>query len=187
MKSAPIFLASKAMHVPSNSLSKDEVEDEEMHTPSESRLLKPAEVSSVTLTHSTLCEHFLVKVIIVDDLVKYRLFKESVWAAPQEDFLEEVNTYVWLPCIRSIMKYSQFYRLFGSMPISTLIQETISVSGEGNVKTAAQIRQLVLERLPLFLHDRVGKPTAFKFAWFKTPGNFVVRVMQVSKNFYPCS
>lgn len=81
--------------------------------------------------------------------------------------------------MRFMMKDSQFYRLFGSIPISTLIEETISVSGEGNVKTAAQIRQLVLERLPLFLHDRVGKPTAFKFAWFKTPGNFVVRIVQI--------
>ena len=33
----------------------------------------------------------LAKVVIVDDLVKYRLFKESVWAAPKEDFLEEVQ------------------------------------------------------------------------------------------------
>lgn len=54
MKSAPIFLASKVVPVPSGSLSKDEIEDDEIHTPSESRLLKPAEVSIVTLMHSTL-------------------------------------------------------------------------------------------------------------------------------------
>lgn len=77
------------------------------------------------------------------------------------------------------MAYSQFYRLFGSAPISTLIEETINASGDGNAATASQIRELVLERLPLFLHDRgAGKPTAFKFTWFRTPGNFIVRVVQ---------
>jgi len=177
MKSASIFFASKVAAVSSKSLSEDDAEEDEMRTPTESRLLKPAEVSAVTLVFD-IVNKLSSKVIIVDDLVKYRLFKESIWAAPQEDFLEEVNYYYSPTWSALTMESSQFYRLFGSSPISTLVQETLSTSGDGNRATATHIRQLVLERLPLFLHDRVGKPTAFKFTWFKAPGNFIVRVMR---------
>ncbi|KAF8307878.1 hypothetical protein DL93DRAFT_2064506 [Clavulina sp. PMI_390] len=143
IRSAPIFLASKISTTSStNNAAKQEdldAEDDEMKIPTEVRLMKSSEA------------------VIIDDLVRFRLFKESVWAAPQEDFLEE------------------FYAAFGSKTISALVEESLSTSGEGNAVTAAQTRQLVIERLPLFLHDRVGKPTAFKFAWFKSDENFIVK------------
>lgn len=110
----------------------------------------------------------------MDDLVRYRLFKESVWAAPQEDFLEEVSSTRISHCRSLTILVSQFYASFGSKPISSLVEESLATSGEGNVKIASEIRQLIIERLPLFLHDRIGKPTAFKFGWFKLPENFVV-------------
>lgn len=117
------------------------------------------------------------KVVIVDDTVKYRLFKESIWVAPQEDFLEKVNNY-YLPAFSVLTaEHVQFYRDFGSSPISTLVQETITTSGVGNPATARHIRELVLERLPIFLDERVGAPPEFKFTWLKAPGNFIVRVI----------
>lgn len=61
------------------------------------------------------------------------------------------------------------------MPMSSYVHETIQPSGEGNAKIAEEIRQRVLERLPLFLHNRDSKPMAFELAWFQEPRNFVVR------------
>jgi hypothetical protein len=58
MKSAPIFLASKIATIASNSLSEDE--EDEVRTPTESRLLKPAEVSTAPSTHLMLHEHVFV-------------------------------------------------------------------------------------------------------------------------------
>lgn len=69
----------------------------------------------------------------------------------------------------------QFYASCGSKPISSLVEESLASAGEGNARMAAAVRELVIERLPLFLHDRNGKPTAFKFAWFKSAENFIVR------------
>jgi hypothetical protein len=61
------------------------------------------------------------------------------------------------------------------------VNERHEANGEGNSQVAAETRRLLIERLPLFLHDRVGKPTAFKFAWFRQPDNFLVSFLATAR------
>lgn len=60
--------------------------------------------------------------------------------------------------------------------MSSRVEEIIDASGEGSAKVAEEIKQLILERLPLFLYNYDSKPMEFGLAWFQEPMNFVVRI-----------
>ncbi|KAL4076679.1 hypothetical protein V8B97DRAFT_2021990 [Scleroderma yunnanense] len=107
-------------------------------------------------------QHSLLRVrdiVIADDTNAYQLFGDSIFAAPQEDLLE--SFYAWLGCRR----------------LSSVVREEYKVSGEiPNTKTATETRALVLERLPLFLHEHTHTRTTVSFSWLSKPENFKVRV-----------
>ncbi|KAG6335719.1 hypothetical protein ID866_3377 [Astraeus odoratus] len=98
-------------------------------------------------------------IVIADDTNAYQLFGDSIFTAPQEDLLEDF--YIWLGCKR----------------LSLVVREEYKVSNEiPRAKTGMETRALVLERLPLFLHEHTHARTTVSLAWLSKPENFKVRV-----------
>ncbi|KIP09762.1 hypothetical protein PHLGIDRAFT_102310 [Phlebiopsis gigantea 11061_1 CR5-6] len=98
------------------------------------------------------------KVIIADDTNSFQLFGEAVFSCPQEDLLED------------------FYFELGSRRLSTLVKDEYKMSSEvKHTRKAAEVRTLILERLPLFLHEHTHTQTRVPFSWLNQDQNFVVR------------
>ncbi|KAG2015943.1 hypothetical protein CC2G_009161 [Coprinopsis cinerea AmutBmut pab1-1] len=98
------------------------------------------------------------QIVVVDDTAAYQVFGEDLWTAPQEDILEG------------------FYIHLGSHKLSSLVREEHRISKEiPNHKQAAAIRSLVLERLPLFLHEHTHTRPKVSLTWLAAPNNFIVR------------
>ncbi|ESK92923.1 hypothetical protein Moror_8996 [Moniliophthora roreri MCA 2997] len=99
------------------------------------------------------------QIIIANDTNSFQLFGDSLSIAPQDSLLED------------------FYMSLGSKRLSDLVKEDPKHSEPEikNSKQATEIRQLVLERLPLFLHEHTHAKTKYTFSWLKIGGNFVVR------------
>ncbi|KAI0077558.1 hypothetical protein K474DRAFT_1750473 [Panus rudis PR-1116 ss-1] len=97
-------------------------------------------------------------VAVVDDTNAYQLFGEVIFSAPQEDRLEE------------------FYLELGSVRLSSLVKEKYRTSTEARGdRRAKEIRSLILERLPLFLHEHPHARTKVPFSWLNNDSNFVVK------------
>ena len=74
------------------------------------------------------------------------------------------------------------YKELGVSSLSEAVKEELNVVGEGTKRThAREIRSLVLERLPLFLHDQRGTPLNVKYEWLKQSENFQVRIIPSSE------
>ncbi|KAJ3549086.1 hypothetical protein NM688_g5219 [Phlebia brevispora] len=98
------------------------------------------------------------KVVIADDTNTFQLFGDVIFTCPQEDLLEA------------------FYMELGSRRLSSMIKEEHKTSGEIKTsKTAKDIRSLILERLPLFLHEHTHAKPRVPFSWLNNENNFVVR------------
>ncbi|KAH9901111.1 hypothetical protein C8Q73DRAFT_742765 [Cubamyces lactineus] len=97
-------------------------------------------------------------VVVADDTNAYQLFGDVVFCAPQEDLLEG------------------FYMELGCRRLSSLVREDYQTRSEvvGSRK-AADTRALILERLPLFLHEHTHTKTRVSFAWLSNKDNFVVK------------
>lgn len=110
------------------------------------------------------------EIIIADDTIAHQFFGDSIFAAPQEDILEA------------------FYAQLGSRRLSSLIKEEYKTSVEvKDAKAASDIRQLILERLPLFLHEHTHAKTRVSYSWLISSGNFVVKAfgkLGVTKSLY---
>ncbi|KAJ7594698.1 hypothetical protein C8J56DRAFT_927422 [Mycena floridula] len=97
------------------------------------------------------------EIVIADDSIAYQFFGQSIFTAPQEDILED------------------FYLLLGSRRLSSLIKQDHKSSNPlQDSKSARDIRALVLERLPLFLHEHTHAKTKVSYSWLNTPANFKV-------------
>ncbi|KAL4253718.1 hypothetical protein ABKN59_003690 [Abortiporus biennis] len=97
-------------------------------------------------------------IVIADDTNAYQQFGDSVFSAPQEDLLEE------------------FYSTLGSRRLSTLVQEQYTTTSEvRGAKRATETRSLILERLPLFLHEHTHAQTRIPYSWLNKDANFIVR------------
>lgn len=75
----------------------------------------------------------------------------------------------------------------GSRKLSTHVEETCTSSAEmlGNRKTA-DIRRLILERLPIFLHEHTHTKPKITFNYLNNDKHFVVRTfgkLQMTKTF----
>lgn len=98
-------------------------------------------------------------VVIADDTNAYQMFGESIYTAPQEDLLEN------------------FYAALGSKRLSAIVKEDYRVNSEmKHNKSAADARALLLERLPLFLHEHTHTRTKVSLSWLSNEENFKVRV-----------
>lgn len=70
-----------------------------------------------------------------------------------------------------------FYASLGSRRLSTVVREEYKVSSErSDTKTASDVRALVLERLPLFLHEHTHTRTKVSLSWLSDAHNFKVKV-----------
>ncbi|KAJ7497138.1 hypothetical protein FB451DRAFT_1210268 [Mycena latifolia] len=97
------------------------------------------------------------QIVIADDNNALQNFGDSLFTAPQEDILEE------------------FYALLGSRRLSSLVKEEYKTSSEiKDSRTAAEIRALILERLPLFLHEHTHARTRVTFNWLNSDAHFIV-------------
>ncbi|KAH9946348.1 uncharacterized protein BXZ73DRAFT_86493 [Epithele typhae] len=98
------------------------------------------------------------KIVIADDTHAYQLFGDVIFTAPQEDLLEE------------------FYMELGCRRVSSTVREDYNTSGEvvGSRK-AAETRGLILERLPLFLHEHTHTKTKVSYSWLNSDKNFIVK------------
>ncbi|RPD65851.1 hypothetical protein L226DRAFT_529987 [Lentinus tigrinus ALCF2SS1-7] len=98
------------------------------------------------------------KVVIADDTNAYQLFGDVIFTAEQEDLLEE------------------FYLELGCKRLSTMVREDHHPSSEviGSRK-AAETRALILERLPLFLHEHTHTKTRVSYSWLNEEKNFIVK------------
>ncbi|KAI0637255.1 hypothetical protein C8Q77DRAFT_1216014 [Trametes polyzona] len=98
------------------------------------------------------------KVVIADDTNAYQLFGDVVFSAPQEDLLEA------------------FYLELGCRRLGSLVREEYQNRNEvvGSRK-AAETRALILERLPLFLHEHTHTQTKVSYTWLNNEKNFIVK------------
>ncbi|KAH7337817.1 hypothetical protein B0J17DRAFT_664321 [Rhizoctonia solani] len=101
-------------------------------------------------------------ILIIDDAHANSLFGHEIWGAPQEDIIE------------------QFYEKLGSKQLSSLVYEEYRnvPSQNGSTKRAQDTRALVLERLPLFLHDTHMR-SLIKPEWLVQDNHF--QVVMVNK------
>ena len=76
----------------------------------------------------------------------------------------------------SALEIAGFYQYLGCKCLSNLVREDYRTAQEvyGH-KTAQEIRSLILERLPLFLHEHTHATTRVSFTWLNNDRNFVVR------------
>ncbi|KAJ7129825.1 hypothetical protein C8R43DRAFT_1026002 [Mycena crocata] len=97
------------------------------------------------------------QIVIADDNNALQNFGDSLFTAPQEDILEG------------------FYAILGSRRLSSLVKEEYKTSVEiKDSRTATEIRALILERLPLFLHEHTHARTRVTFNWLNTDAHFIV-------------
>ncbi|KAJ3749126.1 hypothetical protein DFH05DRAFT_638806 [Lentinula detonsa] len=98
------------------------------------------------------------QIAIADDSNALQLFGDQLFVAPQEDILEA------------------FYIMLGSKRLSALVQEDHEVTHEiKNSSRADKLQALILERLPLFLHEHTHAKTKTSFTWLSSNNNFTVR------------
>jgi hypothetical protein len=116
MKSAPFLLAYKELASPNKDNLIDLDEDE-------------APVRQYQLAAAS-------RVVVVDDIIAYRLFKEHLVCAPEEDALEA------------------FYMSLGARKLSDIVEEDVRIGPHSDKHNrAAALRKHVLERSKIFLYE----------------------------------
>ncbi|KAF8553535.1 hypothetical protein OG21DRAFT_1485363 [Imleria badia] len=106
------------------------------------------------------------EIVIIDDTKDGELFNESIWASPEEDL-------------------ESFYASIGCRKLSRVVKEQYEYSHEiEDHETACVVKDLVLERLPIFLERCTNTRPKIHFNSFRD--KFRVRVcdtLRVSKTF----
>lgn len=116
MKTAPFLLAFK--EITNNSKGKTTEQEEDEEAVRTYQLAAPSDT------------------VILDDFISYRLFKEHLKCAPEEEVLES------------------FYHALGSPTLSTTVQEDLRVGPHSEKQDGAVwLRKHVLERSKLFIHE----------------------------------
>lgn len=116
MKAAPFLLAFKEISVASKEKELDPEEDE------------------APIRHYQLASP--QQIVILDDYISYRLFKEHLMCAPEEDVLES------------------FYMALGSPTLANTVQEDLRIGPHSSKQEGALwLRKHVLERSKLFIHE----------------------------------
>jgi hypothetical protein len=79
------------------------------------------------------------QIVVLDDIISYRLFKDHLICAPEEDALEK------------------FYLALGAQKLSSIVQEDIRIGPHTDrSKKAEVLRKHVLERSKIFLYEYVN-------------------------------
>ncbi|KAK4999229.1 hypothetical protein LTR66_001708 [Elasticomyces elasticus] len=102
---------------------------------------------------STIKEYSLANaesMVLVDDIASYRLFKEKLLTAPQEDVLEN------------------FYAALGSPWLSSLVEDNTRMGPLlKDQVVAVKLQKLVLERCRLFLNDHSAEAVRHDTRWLE--------------------
>ncbi|KXG51220.1 Protein of unknown function DUF3684 [Penicillium griseofulvum] len=97
-------------------------------------------------------------IVVVDDFQSFNLFKEHIFAAPQEEALED------------------FYAALGAMPLSGLVEQQTRFGSLASDQTPAyKLQKLILERARLFLHDQPADSVLHGARWLEN--SFKVQVV----------
>lgn len=75
------------------------------------------------------------QIVVLDDIISYRLFKDHLVCAPEEDALEK------------------FYLSLGAQKLSSIVQEDVRIGSHTGSKRAEALRKHVLERSKIFLYE----------------------------------
>lgn len=118
LKTAPCLLAYKELAQAKKAEPSGLEDDEEEEAPIRQYQLAPA-------SH----------IVVLDDIISYRLFKESLICAPEEDILEN------------------FYLQLGSQRLSNLVQEDVRIGAITSSPKGEQLRKHVVERSKIFLYQ----------------------------------
>ena len=90
------------------------------------------------------------RIVIVDDVITYTLFREALLAAPMEESLED------------------FYYGLGAPEVSSLLEEQHRLGPLARDQTpATKLQHLLLERTRLFLNDYPQEMIKHNFAWLQ--------------------
>lgn len=115
MRTAPFLLGYKELSAPKTKL--DDFEEDD--APIREYKLGPAS-----------------QVVVLDDIISYRLFKDQLICAPEEEILEE------------------FYMALGAQKLSALVSEDIRIGPHSSSQAKAlALRKHVIERSKIFLHE----------------------------------
>ena len=99
------------------------------------------------------------KIIIVDDLISFMLFRDNLLAAPQEETIEELYSYL------------------GTPNVGDLIQEEPRLgSVSRDQRGALHLKQLIFERARLFLHEQHPSNILHDAKWLEK--NLTVQTVQ---------
>ncbi|KAF5351976.1 hypothetical protein D9756_007388 [Leucocoprinus leucothites] len=98
------------------------------------------------------------QIVISDDTNAHQVFGVDLFTAPQEDIIEA------------------FYMELGSRRLSSLVKEEYLLGVEvRNSKRASTTRSLILERLPIFLHEHNHARMKISLDWLQVEANFQVK------------
>ncbi|KAI1824773.1 hypothetical protein F4861DRAFT_234712 [Xylaria intraflava] len=123
MKTAPFLLAVKETTKPSKGKSAEQNEEEKEEADEE---------EAIRTYHLATPSN----IVISDDFISYRLFKDHLMCAPEDEVLES------------------FYQALGSPTLSNTVREDLSVGPHNEKQDAAVwLRKHVLERSKLFIHE----------------------------------
>ncbi|KAM0223202.1 hypothetical protein ACHAQD_003394 [Fusarium lateritium] len=115
MRTAPFLLAYKELAPPKEKSDDLEEEDEP---------IRQYQLASAS------------QIVILDDIISYRLFKDRLICAPEEDALEA------------------FYLSLGAQRLSSIVQEEVRIGSQSDrQKTALSLRKHVVERSKIFLFE----------------------------------
>ncbi|KAF4986979.1 hypothetical protein FDECE_15665 [Fusarium decemcellulare] len=115
MRTAPFLLAYKELAAPKGK--SDDLEDED-------EPIRQYQLASAS------------QIVILDDIISYRLFKDRLICAPEEDALEV------------------FYLALGAQKLSSIVQEDIRIGPHSDrQKAALSLRKHVIERSKIFLFE----------------------------------
>ncbi|KAJ5326304.1 uncharacterized protein N7506_009406 [Penicillium brevicompactum] len=89
-------------------------------------------------------------IVVVDDFQSFNLFKQHIFAAPQEEALEN------------------FYTALGAIPLSSLVEEQMRVGHlTPDQRSSRQLHKLILERTRLFFHDQPSDSILHDTRWLE--------------------
>jgi hypothetical protein len=139
MKLSPFLLA--AQYIPSNSGKSNGV-DHDIPDPEDE------EEDSAIMQYSLQSAN---KIVVADDYSTYRLFKQALLCAPQEEKLEI------------------FYLALGSSAVSSLVENDVRLGSEVDDRgISAKLQKRIVERSRLFLHDYTGNEIKHNSKWLET-------------------
>lgn len=121
LKSSPCLLAYKELAAPSNKENLIDLDEDEAAP------IKQYQLASAN------------QIVVFDDIISYRLFKDHLICAPEDDVLET------------------FYLQLGAQRLSSIVQEDVRIGPHSNqLKKAESLRKHVLERSKIFLYEYVN-------------------------------